>query len=155
MSLNLLKVDDHFSYITKLQKATKKEEKKALNRTIIVWKQIIGIKTKKQFWDFLYIYLKIDMMFVNFAWLMISSLVLKNMDHGSCIIIVSNHLTYPHSFTTLLLLMNGTRFGLLLYKHCTIDMPHNSCFESTIQISSMSQTQFCDAAKVAVIHRKI
>jgi uncharacterized lipoprotein YehR (DUF1307 family) len=67
MSLNLLKVDDHFSYITKLQKATKKEEKKALNRTIIVWKQIIGIKTKKQFWDFLYIYLKIDMMFVNFA----------------------------------------------------------------------------------------
>jgi hypothetical protein len=67
MSLNLLKVDDHFSYITKLQKATKKEEKKALNRTIIVWKQIIGIKPKKQFWDFLYIYLKIDMMFVNFA----------------------------------------------------------------------------------------
>jgi hypothetical protein len=37
-------VDDHFSYITKLQKAGKK--KKKLNRTIIVWKQIIGIKKK-------------------------------------------------------------------------------------------------------------
>jgi len=42
-------VDDHFSYITKLQKATKKEEKKALNRTIIVWKQITGIKKKNSF----------------------------------------------------------------------------------------------------------
>jgi hypothetical protein len=123
--------------------------------------------------------LKIDMMFVNFAWLMISSLVLKNMDHGSLhdysfkpshISTFIYHFKLPNSISVVPNNIKSGVFsipirvccwwmvqdlGFLLYKHCTIDMPHNSCFESTIQISSMFQTQFCDAAKVAVIHRKI
>jgi hypothetical protein len=41
MSLNLLVVDHHFSYITKI---AKRKRKRTLNRTIIVWKKLIGIK---------------------------------------------------------------------------------------------------------------
>ncbi len=56
-------------------------------------------------------------------------------------LIWTEHRSFHFLLKTLSLLMNSTRFELLIYKHCTNDMPHNSCFESTIQISSMSQTQ--------------
>ncbi len=89
-------VDHHFSYITKIAKRKRKKNTEQNHYSV----ETNNWNKEKQFWDFLYIHLKTDMMmFCELCMTHDFFIGLKNMDHdGTCIILVSNHLT--STFTT-------------------------------------------------------